>query len=128
MDRKTLEKIKPLLAYGDIKAISNEGYTLTKTGIEKLVNEYVKVSQVEKRVSPKTADWTKEKPTTPCVFMTRVWDDTLKIYDYNLWRLITTNGESLESPTYLGWYTEDGDEWDDYSDCNFDEYKIIEEI
>lgn len=56
MDRKTLEKIKPLLAYGDIKAISNEGYTLTKTGIEKLVNEYVKVSQVEKRVSPMLAE------------------------------------------------------------------------
>ena len=84
--------------------------------------------RVEKLVSPKTADWTKEKPTTSCVFMTRVWDDHLKIYDYNIWRLITTNGESLESPTYLGWYTEDGDEWDDYSDCNFDEYKIIEEI
>lgn len=101
--------------------------------IEQMLNDYNnykdnKSNLVEARVSPKTADWTKEKPTTSCVFMTRVWDDHLKIYDYNIWRLITTNGESLESPTYLGWYTEDGDEWDDYSDCNFDEYKIIEEI
>ena len=86
------------------------------------------IELVQARVSTKTANWIKEKPTTPCVFVTRVWNNHLKIYDYNIWRLITTNGESLESPTYLGWYTEGGDEWDDYSDCNFDEYKIIGEV
>ena len=112
------------------RILSNEGITQTDQydGYLQMIYDNLKAIQVQARVSPKTADWTKEKPTTPCVFMTRVWDDTLKIYDYNLWRLITTNGESLESPTYLGWYTEGGDVWDDYSDCNFDEYKIIEEI
>lgn len=84
--------------------------------------------QMQAPVILETAEWTKNKPNKPCVFMTRVWNNQLKIYDYNIWRLITTNGESLESPTYLGWYTEGGDEWDDYSTCNFDEYKIIGEV
>lgn len=70
-----------------------------------------------------TEEWTTEKPNEPCVFITRVWDYQLKIYHYDIWRLVKI--ESLESPAYLGWCTEDGEEWNDYSACNFSEYKII---
>ena len=68
-------------------------------------------------------NWQKGRPTKPCVFMTRVWDKGLGIYDYNIWRFekVDCDGE-----WYLGWLTEDGEEWDDINDCNFDEYCIIE--
>jgi len=67
--------------------------------------------------------WTKEKPNIPCVFVTRSWNNNLNLYDYNIWRL-----EKDASGSYLAWLTEQGDEWDDYSLCNFDGYKIIEKL
>ena len=65
--------------------------------------------------------WQKKKPDYPCVFMTRT-----KIkdkFEYSIWRI-----EKIDSDNsyYLGWLTEDGDEWDDLADMNFDEYFIIE--
>lgn len=68
--------------------------------------------------------WTKEKPYEPCVFMTRVKDKRLGIYDYNIWRL--TKIDCGDDGEYLGWCTENGDEWDEYETMNFDEYFIIE--
>jgi hypothetical protein len=67
--------------------------------------------------------WTKQKPDKPCVFLTRIWDKKLEKYDYYVWRFekAECNGE-----WYLAWLTEDGEEWDDISECNFDEYLILE--
>ncbi len=69
--------------------------------------------------------WIKEKPNYPCVFMTRVYNQGLKIFDYNIWRIEKVWGIK-DNEYYLGWLTEDGDEWDDIADMNFDEYFIIE--
>ena len=66
-------------------------------------------------------NWQKEKPNKPCVFISRHKSKLLNGYHYDVWRL-------MESDGYLGWFTEDGDEYDDYSECNFDEYMIIEEL
>ena len=96
------------------------------TAIKRFADENKSIP-LDAEVKVQAAEWTKEKPNKPCVFMTRVWNNHLKIFDYNIWRLIKT--DSTEDDTwYLGWYTEGGEEWDDYSDCNFDEYKIIGEI
>ena len=67
--------------------------------------------------------WTKEKPDYPCVFMTRAKIEGR--FDYSIWRIEEVNG--IEDNTYyLAWLEEDGDEWDDIADMNFDEYFIIE--
>ena len=29
---------------------------------------------------------------------------------------------------YLSWQTEDGDEWDEISECDFDEYLVLEKL
>ena len=79
--------------------------------------------QVEAKVKPACFDWQKERPTKPCVVMTRVWNKRLGIYDYNIWRFEKVD---CDGGWYLGWLTEDGEEWDDIKDCNFDEYCIIE--
>lgn len=82
-----------------------------------------KISQVEPEVKPACFDWQKERPNKPCVVMTRVWNKNLEIYDYNIWRFEKID---CDGGWYLGWLTEDGEEWDDINDCHFDEYCIIE--
>lgn len=69
--------------------------------------------------------WTQVKPNYPCVFMTRVRNERLKIWDYNIWRIEKLKGEE-DGTYYLGWLTEDGEEWDDINSIHFDEYFIIE--
>ena len=77
----------------------------------------------EPLTKPPCGKWTKEKPKEPCVFMTKMWNKSLGIFDYNIWRF-----EKIKDDDgwYLGWLTEDGDEWDDIERCNYDEYYIIE--
>ena len=68
-------------------------------------------------------NWIKEKPDYPCVFMTR--GKVKNHYCYSIWRIEKLDGAE-DNTYYLGWLTEDGDEWDDIADMNFDEYLIIE--
>jgi len=81
--------------------------------------------------------WTKEKPDFACVFLTRHKIVTKKdeYFDYNLWRFDWEPGESPEDSSddnenviyyYLAWTDGDGDEWDDISECDYDEYLILE--
>ena len=56
MNKEKLEKIKHLLSYGDIKALDVNSFILTKTGAEKIINEYIKVSRVELPVKPEIAE------------------------------------------------------------------------
>ena len=67
--------------------------------------------------------WQKKKPRTPCVFMTRTkYKDR---FEYNIWRIEEIDGIGGNG-YYLGWLDEEGNEWDDLADMNFDEYFIIE--
>jgi|GEM_PF-5934324 len=63
----------------------------------------------------------KEKPDYPCVFATRL--PTLNgEYEYRIYQFeIMEEGED----TYMGWLDDDGIEWDDYNDCEFEEYLIL---
>lgn len=68
-------------------------------------------------------EWTKQKPDFACIFLTKQKDE------YNLWRFQwelseQTNDESID--LYLAWFDNDGGEWDDILDCNFDKYLILE--
>lgn len=94
---------------------SNGCREMEETRFHQGVNEAIRISS--------RLDWQKERPKEPCVFMTRVLNKSLRIYDYNIWRLEKVNGDDKE---YLGWLTEDGEEFGDINDCNFDEYLIIE--
>lgn len=63
--------------------------------------------------------WTKTKPDFACVFVARRGDD------YGVWQfewLHSTDGDLL---FYLAWLTDDGDEFDDIEECEFDEYLIL---
>lgn len=67
--------------------------------------------------------WQKEKPNKECVFLTRTGDGKLKSYNYQLWRFEKID---CDDDWYLGWTTENGDEWDDIKKCKFEEYFILE--
>jgi hypothetical protein len=73
-------------------------------------------------------EWQKEKPDYACVFLTR------HNGEYSLWQFVWEIGEPPENEPrtdeeskyyYLAWVTNDGDEWDDIADCNFDEYLVL---
>ena len=55
--------------------------------------------------------WQKEKPKEPCVFMSKMWNKSLGMFDYKIGRF-----EKIK----------DDDGWDDIERCNYDEYYIIE--
>lgn len=107
----------------------NEGWKHRYTDAYNLANMKIlelpelKAIQMQAEVKPACFDWRKERPTKPCVFMTRVWNKNLGIYDYNIWRFEKID---CDGGWYLGWLTEGGEEWDDINGCNFDEYCIIE--
>ena len=75
-------------------------------------------------------EWQKEKPDFACVFVTRYEGE------YNLWRFTWEKGDPPEKATdeeetvywYLAWNTNDGDEWDDINECDFDEYLVLEKL
>jgi len=82
-------------------------------------------------------NWTKQKPDFACIFLTK--DKKYKDgYDYDLWHLRWIQGEPPEDAPedihentryyYLGWFTNDGDEWDDIGECDFEEYLILEKL
>lgn len=72
--------------------------------------------------------WTQQKPDYACIFVTK------HSSEYNIWRFCWEIGEPPEDATdtddtvhwYLAWTNQDGDEWDDIAECDFDEYLILE--
>jgi hypothetical protein len=79
--------------------------------------------------------WQKEKPDYACIFVTK------HNSEYNIWRFAWEQGEPTDEDIknlkegeeetrfyYLAWLTQDGDEWDDISECDFDEYLILEKL
>ena len=71
--------------------------------------------------------WTQQKPDYACIFVTK------HSGEYNIWRFCWEIGEPPEDATdddtiywYLAWTNQDGDEWDDIAECDFDEYLILE--
>lgn len=51
MTKEKLDKIKDVLEYGDIIVLNNTIYSLSKKGVERLVDAYIKVSQMQPQVS-----------------------------------------------------------------------------
>lgn len=87
-------------------------------------NKKISANEIKRdSIEPACKQWQKGKPKEPCVFMSRTWDISLEIFDYHIWRFEKIEGDD---GWYLGWLTEDGDEWDDIDKCNFDEYCVIE--
>lgn len=76
--------------------------------------------------------WITERPDYACIFLTRY--EFNKRHEYRLWRFDWTPGEPPENTQddentcyyYLGWFTNDGDEWDDIVNCDHGEYLVIE--
>lgn len=68
-------------------------------------------------------NWTKKKPDIPCVFVTRSkYKDK---WSYQIFKIKKT--PSLEEDAYyLGWFTNDGDEYDGLKYLTADEYLILE--
>lgn len=71
--------------------------------------------------------WTQTKPDYACIFVTK------HNSEYNIWRFCWEIGEPPEDATdddmvywYLAWTNQDGDEWDDITECDFDEYLVLE--
>ena len=72
--------------------------------------------------------WTQQKPDYACIFVTK------HSSEYNIWRFCWEIGEPPEDAIdtdetvywYLAWTNQDGDEWDDIAECDFDEYLILE--
>ena len=91
--------------------------------IQHLIDELNGSNQIQPPTKPPCGKWQKEKPNIPCVFMTKMWNKSLGMFDYKIGRF-----EKIKDDDgwYLGWLTEDGDEWDDIDRCNFDEYYVIE--
>ena len=94
---------------------SNGCREMEETRFYQGVNEAIRISS--------RLDWQKERPNEPCVFITRVWNDKFRMYDYDIYRFEKIDNGDGE---YLAWLTEGGIEYDDINTCNFDEYLIIE--
>ena len=94
---------------------SNGCREMEETRFHQAVNEAIRISS--------RLDWQKERPNEPCVFITRVWNDKLKMYDYDIYRFEKIDNGDGE---YLAWLTKDCEEFGNINDCNFDEYFIIE--
>lgn len=75
-------------------------------------------------------NWQKEKPDYACVFFTK--HKYKEEFEYNIWRFMWEYTEPLEDDDsetrhyYLAWINNEGDEWDDIEECNYDEYLVIE--
>uniref|UniRef100_A0A6M3KZ22 Uncharacterized protein n=1 Tax=viral metagenome TaxID=1070528 RepID=A0A6M3KZ22_9ZZZZ len=70
--------------------------------------------------------WTKQKPDYACIFLTKENDA------YNIWKFCWEIGDPPDNADedaiywYLAWADQDGDEWGDIAECDFDEYLILE--
>jgi len=87
-----------------------------------------------KQKENKTNTWVTQKPDYACIFLTRhKWKDN---HEYSLWKFDWVEGGVPEDAPYdenvhyyyLGWFENDGDEWDDIEACNYDEYFILEKL
>ena len=107
--------------FGDLKKEERSQY-------DTLVSLLVKYGADESRPLEKLKCWTQQKPDYACIFVTK------HSGEYNIWRFCWEIGEPPEDETdtdetvywYLAWTNQDGDEWDDIAECDFDEYLILE--
>ena len=69
----------------------------------------------------KDEQWIKEKPDFACIFVGK------KNGEYITNSFFWTVGEDKngEAAAYLAWLDQFGSEWDDYDECDFDEYLIL---
>ena len=67
-------------------------------------------------------NWTKEVPNKPCVFLCR--SKYKGRWSYSIFRI---EWVYCDEGSYLGWLTEDGEEWDDLAELVADEFLIAEE-
>jgi len=79
--------------------------------------------------------WVKKRPDYACVVLTR--HKYKSKYEYNLFRFEWVVGEPPDDSAdddenvtyyYLAWLDNDGDEWGDVNECNYDEYLVIEKL
>ena len=98
-----------------------EEYSFTeepRTDAEKLA-----VAMMTEYELSKELRWTTERPDFACVFASKRRDE------YQIWRFCWEMDESTtddEYGYYLAWTTNEGDEWDEIEDCDFDEYLVLE--
>lgn len=69
-------------------------------------------------------NWQREKPDYPCVFVSR-YSNKEDGNRYTIWRFEFID---VGCDKYLAWLTEDFEEYDDISCCEFDEYLILEKL
>lgn len=80
--------------------------------------------------------WTTERPDYACMFLTR--HQYKGNHEYSLWKFDWVEGEPPENAPedihentsyyYLGWFENNGDEWDAIEACNYDGYLILEKL
>jgi len=100
----------------------------------KMMNEEKTTPVIEKLIMLQKC-WTKQKPDYACIFLTKNKKSATILADseYNIWCFCWEIGEppvdvSDEGITYwyLAWTDQEGNEWDDIAECDFDEYLILE--
>ena len=86
-------------------------------------SEKLAVAMMTEYELSKELRWTTLRPEFACVFATK------KHGEYQIWRFCWEMDESLtgvEYGYYLAWTTNEGDEWDEIEDCDFEEYLVLE--
>lgn len=69
--------------------------------------------------------WRKTKPDYACVFVGKNGDD-YRIYQF-AWE-ISDNTDDYTLDLFLAWLDMDGELYDDYDDCDFDEYLVLKKL
>ncbi len=79
-------------------------------------------------------DWQKEKPDYACVFVAKDREGDYELFRFE-WELSEdsnfeeTEDGTIENISYcLAWLDKDGYECDDYGECNYDEYLVLEKL
>ena len=84
-------------------------------------------------------EWTEQKPDFACIFLTR--DKYQDKFEYSLWEFAWEHGEPTKAELkalkegeeetrfyYLSWCDYNGEEQGDISECNFEEYLVLENL
>lgn len=80
-------------------------------------------------------EFTKTKPDFACVFVSKRVCSGYN--EYAVWQFSWELGEASEDVTdddgetlyfYLAWLDQDGDEFDDIAECDFDEYLVLDRL
>lgn len=78
-------------------------------------------------------EFTKTKPDFACVFVSKRLCSGYN--EYAVWQFAWELGEAPEDASdddtlyfYLAWLDQDGDEWDDIAECDFDAYLVLDTL